>query len=294
MFLSHVQTEERFLERLDTCTALTDSSVPNFEDARKHLSDDPVWNTISTDRERYDLFEKWIDRVAERKENEREEIRKKQRQAFLEYLESCTWVTVQTTWKDAESKLENVEEFTRLSKYDRINIFDEFMKKVEERDSSSRSIQEEIRKRKESQCRIAMRRLLREHFDAAIIHAKLCWKEYIAIVGENEVIKGVEHNLTGSRPRDLFMDIIEEAEIIYQNDKPIIEECLRDSHIDITTVDFEQFKNHIMTCKGYGKITALSSIKLFQLEEQSKLSSNNQKKREADEQLGAKQAKKKK
>lgn len=286
------QTQGRFLDKLDSCTALLESSVPDFEIARKCLSEDPVWNSISTDRERYELFEQWLDRLEERKKIEKEEIRKKQRQAFLEYLESCTWVSILTTWKEAEGKLSNVEEFTRLSKYDRVQVFDEFMKKVEDRESSSRAIQEEIRKRKESQSRIAMRKLLREHFDAAILHAKLCWKEYIGIIGENEVIKGVANNLTGSRPRDLFMDMIEQAEVAYEKDRPILEECLRDSPLDVTTIDFEQFNSLLKECKQYDSISALSSIKLFLLEEQSKSAeNNNQRKRDADHQPDATETK---
>lgn len=270
-----------------------ESSVPNFEQARKCLSEDPVWNSISTDKERYELFEKWLDRIEERKEAEKEEIRKKHRQAFLEYLESCTWVSIATTWKEAEGKLSTVEEFTRLSKSDRIQVFDEFMKKVEERESASRAVKEEIRKRKESQSRIAMRKLLREHFEAAILHAKLCWKEYLGIIGENEVIKGVENNLTGSRPRDLFMDMIEEAEVAYEHDVPILEECLKNSPVDITTIDFEHFNSHLKECKQYDDISALSSVKLYLLEEQSKAAEagHHQRKRTADDQPDATEAK---
>lgn len=285
--------EEQFIKKLDSCAALTESSVPKFEDAIQHLSSDPVWNFISTDRERHDLFEKWLERIAERKEREKEEVRKNQRQAFLEYLESCTWVSIQTTWREAEGKLENVEEFQRLSKYDRIQTFDEFMKKVEERESSSRLVKDEIRKRKESQSRIAMRRLLRDHFDEEIIHAKLCWKEYIAIIGENEVIKAVEKNLTGSRPKDLFMDMIEEAEVFYEKDKPIIEECLKASTIDLMNTNYEQFKSDFMKCKRYAEISASSSIKLYFLEEQSRLADadQGQRKRGAEGELDPTQSK---
>lgn len=290
-----LQLEERFLETLDSCAVLAESSVPKFEDAMQHLSSDPAWNSISTDKERQDLFERWLDRVAEKKEKEKEEIRENQRQEFLEYLESCTWVSIETVWREAERKLEHVEVFRKLSKVDRIQMFDEFMKKVEERDSSSRSVQEEIRKRKESQHRIVFRKLLREHFESAIIHAKLSWREYITKVGECDEIKDVENNLTGSRPKDLFMDIIAEAEEIYQKDKPVIDACLKVSPIEIgeLTPDYGQFKSHIMNCDKYVDIVASSSIKLYLLEEQSRLSVANkgEKKRDAEIHLDEKEPK---
>ena len=161
-------------------------------------------------------------------ERKREEVRQADRRRLLEYLEAdCPWISVNTTWKEAIDALEGKTEFARLGKYDQVDVFDAFMAKVEARAVQSQSVDDEIRQRKESQGRNALRKILRQHLKQGKIHAKLTWKEYLASLMEGSegalaAIRGVEGNASGSRPRDLFMDVIEEAEIVYEKDWPRI------------------------------------------------------------------------
>lgn len=45
------------------------------------------------------------------------------------------------------------------------------------------------------------------------------WKEYQPLVAEDAAFVAVEANLSGSRPRELFEDILEEVEEKYEKDK---------------------------------------------------------------------------
>ena len=256
----------------DSCSLLKSTPVPKFEDAIQNLSSHPVWLMVSSDKERHELFEKWIDWNEEKIQTEKEEERQKQRRAFTEYLEGCPWISITTTWRVARDKLHGVKEFEILEKFDGLDIFDQYMKKVEERNSASKAIQEEIRLRKESQNRIFLRKLFKEHFDAGLIHARMCWREYLANIGERDEIKSVENNLTGSRPKDLYLDLVEEAERLYERDKPLIEACLRKGasikvHQDSAT--YQELRDLVMNCEEGSDIAAESSIKLYLLEVQS-------------------------
>ena len=207
--------EVSFFAMFGSCPAL-DVANPKFEDAALALAAHPTWSLASVgddvgneDDKRRELFDRWVER-------RRTEAREVKRQRLLDHLEGCQWITVRTTWKEAFDKLERVPEFEELSKYDRVDIFDSFMAKVEARSVQSESVQDEIRKRKESQNRIKLRQILNEHLQRGFIHSKLTWKEYLASEGgkeASEAIRDVEANTAGSRPRDLFMDVIEEAEV---------------------------------------------------------------------------------
>ena len=224
--------KERFFSMFEACPALATPATPaasgkeprsipmllTFEDAEKLLSQHPTWHMASTDDERRDLFRRWV----HVKEEESRSLRQADRRRLLEHLEEgCPWITVETTWNKASSILQGNPIFDRLTKYDQVDVYDAFMAKVEARAVQSQSVSDEIRQRKERQGRIELRRLLKEHLRGGIIHAKLTWKEYLASEGGQEAadaIRSVETNTGGSRPRDLFMDIIEEAEIAYERD----------------------------------------------------------------------------
>lgn len=267
----------------DSCSALRSAPVPKFEDAVQNLSSHPLWLTVSNDKERHELFEKWIDWKEEKMQSEKEEERQKQRRAFAEYLEGCPWISISTTWRVAREKLHGVKEFEILDKFDGLDVFDEYMKKVEERDSASRAIQEEVRLRKESQNRIFLRKLLREHFDEGLIHARMCWREYLANIGDRDEIKAVENNLTGSRPKDLYLDLVEEAERLYEQDKPLIEACFqRETSIEIKqdSPTYQELRDFVMKCEEGSEIAAQSSIKLYLLEVQSAMRHSRKRSRE--------------
>ncbi len=207
-----------FFELLDSWET-NERKIQTYEDAAASLSADPTWRLVSTDEERVVLFDRWI-------ETKREESRQADRRRLHEYLEAaCPWITVKTTWKQALDALEGKAEFERLGRYDQVDVFDAFMAKVEARAVQSQLVDDEIRQRKERRDRVALRKIFREHLNRGEIHAKLTWKEYLASeAGQSasHAIRGVEGNASGSRPRDLFMDVIEEAEIAYEKDLPRI------------------------------------------------------------------------
>ena len=239
---------------LDSCSSLN-GGASTFDAAA--LSAHPAWKREPTDDARRAAFERWVEKKAE-------EDRRARKRAFLDYLEGCQWITSETTWKDAVDRVEaRVPEFEMLSKFDRVDVFDNFMTKMEDRERSANSVREEIRQRKESQGRIALRKIFLEHLRTGAIHAKLTWKEYLTSQegGEaSEAIRSVESNTSGSRPRDLFMDVIEEAEDLYERERPLVAASRSENEDSDVNELRKLLKNSVSE----------SSIRLFVLEEASK------------------------
>ena len=73
-------------------------------------------------------------------------------------------------------------------------------------------VQDEIRRRKEGQNRIRLREMLRDQLREGVIHGKMAYKEWLEGVGVEmgEAVRRVEGNEGGSRPWEMFMDVVEE------------------------------------------------------------------------------------
>ena len=65
-----------------------------------------------------------------------------------------------------------------------------------------------------------------------------CVQEYHAIVEFEDVLKAVEKNSTGSRPKELFEDVLEEVEEAFQKDRNLLKDAKLDLHVDTALADF--------------------------------------------------------
>lgn len=81
----------------------------------------------------------------------------------------------------------------------------------------------------ERQNRDKFRQLLQKHRDEGIIAVRLRWKEYEPHVEDTEEYQAVVKNTTGSRPRELFDDLIIELEDEYDKARPLMKEALKES-----------------------------------------------------------------
>lgn len=256
---------------LESYEPLLSEEEPLFETAKTALGSDPRWLMISSDEERGSLFDDWIEYRIKYKFESEEKERAQRRQAFRKVLQNCKWISVDTTWRKAQDRLRDVEDFKVLEKYDQVVVFDEHMKSIEHDHWKKHEGEEADRKQQECRNRTKLRSLLHEHLQKGIIHAKMLWQEYLSTVGSLDVITAVEQNLGGSRPKELFLDVIEEAEIMYERDTPIIDDILAKApmKIDASSPAVESFSEHIVS--NGGESLAKSSIILYIMEKQSVL-----------------------
>lgn len=131
---------------------------------------------VSTEAEREELLDKWMQRKAELREKEIEARRIQGRESFMEYLRRCEWMQLDTTWRKAQHQLEDVEEFSNLEKIDQVEVFDEFMLACELKFEQLKTKEAEDRKVRERKNRLRMRRMLEQQLQDGMIHAKMTWK----------------------------------------------------------------------------------------------------------------------
>ena len=85
-------------------------------------------------------------------------------------------------------------------------------------------VQDEIRRRKEGQNRTRLREMLRDQLREGVIHGKMAYNEWLEGVGGvmGEAVRRVEGNEGGSRPWEMFMDVVEEAEGKGEGEGPLV------------------------------------------------------------------------
>jgi len=72
-------------------------------------------------------------------------------------------------------------------------------------------IQEQVR-RQERKNRDAFRKILEEHVTDGTITAKTRWRDYCSQTKDSQAYLAVSSNTSGSTPKELFDDVIEELE----------------------------------------------------------------------------------
>lgn len=73
------------------------------------------------------------------------------------------------------------------------------------------------------------RQLLQKHRDEGIISVRMRWKDYASHVEDTEEYQAVVKNSSGSRPRELFEDLIIEMEEEYDKARTLIKEALKEA-----------------------------------------------------------------
>ncbi|KFM23843.1 Pre-mRNA-processing factor 40-like protein A [Auxenochlorella protothecoides] len=214
---ARMAAKEGFYELLDGCRAL--DALPKFSRARDELELDPRWLAVASAREREELFEDWVEERA-RAEKERHRLERKRAQnALRDLLEGASWLVAGTPWRRAQDRLAGVPEFEAVDAAGRLEVFREVMEEVEKREKEAAARAREELVRSERANRAAFRELLADLRARGAVHARSRWREALALVEAEPAYLAVERNTTGSRPRELFEDLLEDMEKAYLEDR---------------------------------------------------------------------------
>eukprot|EP01025_Chloroclados_australasicus_P047333 TRINITY_DN5283_c0_g1_i7.p1 TRINITY_DN5283_c0_g1~~TRINITY_DN5283_c0_g1_i7.p1 ORF type:complete len:329 (-),score=65.15 TRINITY_DN5283_c0_g1_i7:625-1611(-) len=116
---------------------------------------------------------------------------------------------------------------------------------VERMDSDKLSSERDVRRRSDRKNRDTFRQLMRDYKDTGTINAKMRWREVLDILKADEnanyILLAVEKNSGGSRPKEIFEDVLEEMEEIYERDRSFLKQLDLDSRIKPETA-FEEFR----------------------------------------------------
>ncbi|PRW33660.1 pre-mRNA-processing 40A isoform A [Chlorella sorokiniana] len=228
-----MKAKEGFYALLDGCAELRGGGRPKFSRARDLLELDARWQAVDSSKEREELFEDWVEeKEKEEKERRKAELKAK-RAAFRELLERSKHIKHDTAWRKAQDRLAGEAEYEALDKIDRLEVFEEYIRELERAEREEREKEREARKRQERVNRDAFRDLLAKHRAEGIINAATRWKDYLPVVKEEESYAAVECNVSGSRPKELFLDVLEEMEAEYAKQREAVKAAVKERAIEV-------------------------------------------------------------
>ncbi|KAK4742651.1 hypothetical protein SAY87_000652 [Trapa incisa] len=238
------KAREEFRKMLEECKELT-SSI-KWSKAVTIFENDERFKAVDRNRDREDIFQSFIVDL-DRKEKERAAEEHHHNIAeYRLYLKSCDFIKVNSQWRKIVDRLEDDERCLRLEKIDRLLIYQDYIRDLERVEEDEKKIQKEQTRRNERKNRDVFRKLMEGHVATGILTAKTHWQDYCLKIRDSAEYEAVASNTSGSTPRDLFEDVIEELEIKYSEDKAGVKDAIKSGKVSIvSTWMFEDFKTAV-------------------------------------------------
>ncbi|XP_057490186.1 pre-mRNA-processing protein 40A-like isoform X2 [Actinidia eriantha] len=257
------KAREEFTKMLEDCEELTSST--RWSKAISMFEEDERFKGIERPAEREDLFKNYlVDLQKKEKEKAQEEYRRN-RLEYRQFLETCGFIKVNTQWRKVQDRLEDDERCSRLEKFDRFEIFQEYIRDLEKEEEEQRKIHKEQLKRAERKTRDEFRKMMEEHVAAGILTAKTHWRDYCMKVKDSAPYQAVALNTSGSTPKDLFEDVAEELEKQYHEDKTRIKDAVKLGKVTITSMSsLEDFKAAILEDIGSPLVSDINMKLVFE------------------------------
>ncbi|XP_031281383.1 pre-mRNA-processing protein 40A [Pistacia vera] len=251
------KAKEEFTKMLEESKELTSST--KWSKAVTMFENDERFKAVERVRDREDLFDNYM---VELERKEKEKAAEDQRRNIAEYrkfLESCDFIKVNSQWRKVQDRLEDDERCSRLEKLDRLLIFQDYIRDLEKEEEEQKKIQKEQLRRTERKNRDAYRNMMEEHVAEGILTAKTHWRDYCLKVKDFPQYHAVASNTSGSTPKDLFEDVVEELEKQYHEDKAHIKDAMKSGKVTIaTTWTFEDFEAAVSEGLGASQISDIN------------------------------------
>ncbi|XP_062098963.1 pre-mRNA-processing protein 40A [Humulus lupulus] len=239
------KAREEFTKMLEESKELTSST--RWSKAVTMFENDERFKAVERARDKEDLFESYI---VELERKEKEQAAEEHRQNVAEYrkfLESCEFIKVNSQWRKVQDRLEDDERYLRLEKLDRLLIFQDYVRDLEKEEEEQKKIQKDHLRRVERKNRDEFRKLMEEHIATGSLTARTYWRDYCLKVKDLSQYQAIASNTSGSTPKDLFEDVIEELEKHYHEDKARVKDVLKLGKVSIvSTWTFDDFKAAIL------------------------------------------------
>uniref|UniRef100_A0ACD5ZC63 Uncharacterized protein n=1 Tax=Avena sativa TaxID=4498 RepID=A0ACD5ZC63_AVESA len=235
------KARDDFLRMLEESKDLTSST--GWRKAITMLEGDERFNAIESTRERQDLFDDYLVELQKKEKAKALEEHKRHLAEYRSFLESCNFIKVNTQWRKVQERLEDDESCFRLEKIDRLNVFQEYILDLEKEEEEQRRIQKEQKWRQERKNRDEFRKMLEQHVSNGTLNSKTHWREYCAQVNDSHAYLAVASNMSGSMPKELFEDVMEELDKQYQDDKTLVKDEVKSGKIHMeASCTLEEFQ----------------------------------------------------
>ncbi|KMS99697.1 hypothetical protein BVRB_1g021310 [Beta vulgaris subsp. vulgaris] len=238
------KAKEEFMKMLEESEVLT-SSI-KWSKAITMFEDDERFKAVEKPKDRQELFENYLVELQKKEKEKAEEEYRRNREEYWKFLESCDFIEANSLWRKVQDRLEDDERCSRLEKIDRLEIFQDYIRYLEKEEEEQKKLQKEQLRRVERKNRDEFRKMLEVDTAAGALTAKTSWREYCGKVKDSPAYLAVARNTSGSTPKDLFEDVVDELENQYHDDKSRIKDAMKLCKIVMTsTWTFEEFKASI-------------------------------------------------
>ncbi|KAL3926167.1 MAG: hypothetical protein SGPRY_003424 [Prymnesium sp.] len=213
---------------------------------------DPRWSSLEDELEREELFEEYSLSLERKEATDRRALRKERMGAFKQLLVAQE-IGVRSQWRKVQSQLQDEESFRHLEKIDRLQVFEEYIRELEQQEEQQKQKQREALRREERLKRDQVaaktesaemdlllpwllelmktqdkrphdfRALLASLHEDGTIHFKSKWKDVIDVLTPTDAYHAaVEQAESGSTPAELFADFVDQLEEQWQARRRII------------------------------------------------------------------------
>ncbi|KAL9257450.1 Pre-mRNA-processing protein 40A-like protein [Drosera capensis] len=238
------RAREDFRQMLEDCDELT--STTKWSKAVTMFGDDDRFKAVERSRDREDIFEDYVAELQKKERAKADEELKRNKVEYRKFLESCEFIKANSQWRKVQDRLEADERCSRLEKIDRLEMFQEYVHDLEKEEEEQRKIQKEEIRKAERKNRDDFRNLMNEHVAAGSLNAKTSWRDYHSKVKDMPAYQAVSSNSSGSTPKELFEDVVEELLKQYEEDKIRIKDAMKLEKVTLSSNwTLEDFKSAI-------------------------------------------------
>ncbi|KAK9795587.1 hypothetical protein WJX73_010842 [Symbiochloris irregularis] len=235
------KAREEFVVMLEECKEL--KADMRYSKVAQLLDWDPRWQAVTKEEARSELLKDYQKDKDKKDRDARKAEQKKRQGAFRKLLEASTFIKPSSSWRKVQGKLEGEEAYEMCDKMDRLDVFGDYIRDLDKKEKEKLEKEKEEKRRKERRNRDAFKALLQQHRKEGRLHAKLRWKEYVEGIKKEPAYVAVEKNVGGSRPKELYEDVIEEVEAEFTRDRSAIKDGLKNAGLDVSAqwalADFE-------------------------------------------------------
>ncbi|CAL5394895.1 unnamed protein product [Camellia sinensis] len=189
------------------CEELTSST--RWSKAISMFEEDERFKALERPIEREDLFKNYLVDLQKKQKEKAQEKHRQNRIEQRQYLETCGFIKVNTQWRKVQDRLEDDERCSHLEKFDRFEIFQEYIRDLEKEEEEQRRIRKVFTgiyyaKNCDEFCK-----MMEEHVASGILAVKTHWHDYCQGFF---TLSGCCTECIWFYTKDLFEDVAEELE----------------------------------------------------------------------------------
>ena len=219
------QARKDFLAMLEECAEI--EKTPKYSLAMDLLEHDPRWVAVRDVRDREDCFEEFLDAKDRKAAEARRAERKARMEAFTELLRETEEVTNESEWRETYAKLRDEPRCKALDRVDCLDAFDAYVSHLERKKEEDRKKERAARRRAERKNRDAFIEYLQSCVVRRELNCRSEWKDFRGSAKETEAYKAVAANSSGSTPRELFEDLLDDLDEEVEAQVRAVGEALR-------------------------------------------------------------------